>query len=60
MKTKDADLCKGAIEDAPFGHSHAGESQHRLSSQLAHRDYDDDVKDYDSDFPEPGRNPEHS
>jgi len=60
MKSKDADVCKGAIEDAPFGHSLPGESQHRLSSQLSHREYDDDIKDYDSDFPEPVRNPEHT
>lgn len=60
MKAKDADMYKGAIEDEPYGHSLPGESQYRMSSQLAHRDSDDDVKDYDSDFPEPGRNPEHS
>ena len=60
MKTRDADICKGAIEDKPAQESPAGESQHRLANQLSHRERDQDIKDSDSDFPEPGSNPEHS
>lgn len=60
MKNKDADACKGAIEDAPPELSHPGESHNRLANQLPHREQDDEIKDNDSDFPEPGSNPEHS
>jgi hypothetical protein len=31
-----------------------------LQEQLGHRDQDPMLKDADSDFPEPGQNPEHS
>lgn len=55
---KDADLQKGATEDNPA--SHPGESQNRLANQLPHRDSDEEIKDSDSDFPEPGSSPEHS
>jgi hypothetical protein len=60
MKTRDADIHKGAIEDAPREESIPGESQHRLANQLSHREIDEDIKDSDSDFPEPGSSPEHS
>lgn len=60
MKTKDADLQKGAIEDAPPENSYPGEAQHRLANQLPHRETDEEIKDNDSDFPEPGSSPEHS
>lgn len=60
MKTKDADLYKGAIEDNPPEDSRPGESHIRLSGQLSHRESDPHIKDYDSDFPEPGSSPEHS
>lgn len=60
MKTKDADLNKGAIEDNPPEASHPGESHNRLASQLPHREAHEDIKDSDSDFPEPGSSPEHS
>lgn len=60
MTQKDADLRKGSIEDAPPQESHPGESHHRLASQLPHREADPDIKDSDSDFPEPGSSPEHS
>lgn len=59
-QTKDADLKKGAIEDAPSSSSRPGESQNRLANQLPHRDTDEEIKDNDSDFPEPGSSPEHS
>jgi hypothetical protein len=45
MKGKDADVNKGAIEDAPQGQSHPGESHNRMANQLGHRDADEDVKD---------------
>lgn len=60
MKSRDADIHKGAIEDTPAHESPAGESHNRLANQLPHRDADEDIKDNDSDFPEPGSNPEHS
>jgi hypothetical protein len=31
-----------------------------LQQQLGHRDQDPMLKDADTDFPEPGENPEHS
>lgn len=58
--TKDADLNKGAIEDDPSSASRPGESQNRLANQLPHRDNNEEIKDNDSDFPEPGSSPEHS
>jgi hypothetical protein len=60
MKSRDADIHKGAIEDKPSQESPAGESHNRLANQLPHRETDEDIKDSDSDFPEPGSNPEHS
>jgi len=60
MKSKDADLEKGAIEDNPADALHPGESHNRMANQLPHRDNDQDIKDADSDFPEPGSSPEHS
>jgi hypothetical protein len=60
MKEKDADLLKGSIEDNPGDASHPGESHNRLANQLPHRDSDEEIKDSDSDFPEPGSSPEHS
>jgi hypothetical protein len=65
MKTKDADAQKGAIEDtAPESvhrpSSQQGDPHDRLADQLPHRDADEEIKDNDSDFPEPGSSPEHS
>jgi len=60
MPPKDADINKGAIEDVPPDQSQPGESHNRLSNQLPHREHDDEIKDNDTDFPEPGSNPEHS
>ena len=60
MKSKDADACKGTIEDVPAEQTQPGEGQHRLANQLPHREHDQEIKDNDSDFPEPGSNPEHS
>jgi hypothetical protein len=52
----DADLLKGAVEsDSPDQHGNSS-----LSGQLGHRSEDDMIKSSDTDFPEPGENPEHS
>jgi hypothetical protein len=52
---RDQDCSKGAVES---------DGKHRgnvsLRGQLGHRDEDPLLKSGDSDFPEPGGNPEHS
>ncbi|HEV2274509.1 MAG TPA: hypothetical protein VGR96_10105 [Acidobacteriaceae bacterium] len=54
----DNDVRKGAEErDYP---SPVQGNEHNLNHQLGHRDQDEMLKDADSDFPEPGSNPEHS
>jgi hypothetical protein len=54
----DSDEHKGAVEEET---SLPGQEKHpNLSGQLGHRDQDEMLKDADSDFPEPGSNPEHS
>lgn len=60
MKTKDADVNKGAMEDAPDDRDRPGESHNRMANQLAHRDKSDEMEGHDTDFPEPGSSPEHS
>lgn len=57
---RDADLQKGAVEDNRPRSSRPGEAHDRLADQLPHRDNNDEIKDNDSDFPEPGSSPEHS
>jgi len=52
----DQDTAKGATETED--HKVAGNIG--LQEQLGHRDQDPMLKDADSDFPEPGQNPEHS
>ncbi len=52
----DQDLAKGAKETE----DHKGEGNIGLQEQLGHRDQDPMLKDADTDFPEPGENPEHS
>jgi hypothetical protein len=54
----DADLHKGAVEEEVSTPSKDGVPN--LSGQQGHRDEDAMIKDADSDFPEPGPNPEHS
>jgi hypothetical protein len=54
--TPDQDAMKGAKETED--HKEAGNVG--LQEQLGHRDQDEMLKDADSDFPEPGQNPEHS
>ena len=53
----DSDVHKGAVEDDQAGNQPGGPS---MQGQLDHRSSDPDVKDNDSDFPEPGSNAEHS
>jgi hypothetical protein len=53
---KDQDFSKGAVEqDDPNEHGNTS-----MQGQLGHRDQDPLLKDADTDFPEPGENPEHS
>jgi len=52
----DQDTRKGAIETD----NHEGPGNIGLQQQLGHRDQDPMLKDADTDFPEPGENPEHS
>jgi hypothetical protein len=55
-RSADSDLLKGAVEsDNPQQHGN-----NSLAGQLGHRTEDDMIKSSDSDFPEPGENPEHS
>jgi hypothetical protein len=54
--TNDQDTAKGATETAD--RKIPGNVGHQ--EQLGHRDQDPMLKDADSDFPEPGQNPEHS
>lgn len=56
MRIIDQDEQKGASE---VEHNKA-EGNIGLQKQLGHRDQDPLIKDADSDFPEPGLNPEHS
>lgn len=54
--THDQDESKGATEtDDRKVPGNVG-----MQDQLGHRDQDSMLKDADSDFPEPGQNPEHS
>ena len=56
MSKPDPDRHKGATEPEP--HEHDGNAA--LSEQLGHRDQNPLIKGADTDFPEPGENPEHS
>jgi hypothetical protein len=54
--SKDQDSGKGAVEN----HEPDKKTNTSLKDQLGHRDQDPQIKSSDSDFPEPGGNPEHS
>jgi hypothetical protein len=56
QKEVDQDSAKGATETE--NHEVAGNIG--MQEQLGHRDQDPMLKDADSDFPEPGQNPEHT
>ncbi len=53
---RDQDFAKGAVEQDD--RTQPGNTS--LQGQLGHRDQDPLLKDADTDFPEPGENPEHS
>jgi hypothetical protein len=55
-KHPDNDVHKGAVEDD----SPPDEHNTSMRGQLGHRNQDEMLKDNDSDYPEPGGNPEHS
>jgi len=55
-QTKDQDRGKGAVEQAEQGQP----GNTSMQGQLGHRDEDPMIKSADTDFPEPGGNPEHS
>jgi hypothetical protein len=52
----DQDKGKGATEIE----NHQPAAENGLQKQIGHRDQDPMLKDADTDFPEPGENPEHS
>jgi len=52
----DQDTAKGAMETE----NHDTPGNIGMQEQLGHRDQDPMLKDADTDFPEPGENPEHS
>jgi len=52
----DQDTTKGATETE----DHHTPGNIGMQQQLGHRDQDPMLKDADTDFPEPGENPEHS
>ena len=52
----DQDRLKGAFE--PNEKDQHGNTS--MAGQLGHRDQDPLLKDADTDFPEPGENPEHT
>jgi hypothetical protein len=61
----DADLKKGTVEDtAPESVRRPSSPQSNppdsLAGQLSHRETNQEIKDNDSDFPEPGSSPEHT
>lgn len=55
-KNLDQDSAKGATETE----DHRTPGNAALQGQLGHRDQDPRVKGSDTDFPEPGENPEHT
>ncbi len=55
-QTPDPDSNKGAVEQDKPGQP----TNTSMSGQLGHRSENPQVKSNDTDFPEPGENPEHS
>jgi hypothetical protein len=54
--TNDQDRSKGAVEQEEKGPA----DNTSMQGQLGHRDQDPMLKAADTDFPEPGGNPEHT
>lgn len=59
-KTPDEGMHKGAEEDDTVHPDSKRRSHNSMAGQLGHRDQDERVKDYDTDFPEPDAEAEHS
>jgi hypothetical protein len=55
---RDQDRSKGATEND--GRDNSVHTNTSLPGQLGHRDPDPLIKSSDTDYPEPGENPEHS
>jgi len=53
---RDQDRFKGAVEKE----DPTQEGNSSMQGQLGHRDQDPILKNADTDFPEPGENPEHT
>ena len=53
----DSDTAKGAVETESRAQKGSNTS---LNGQLPHRDQNPLIKGNDTDFPEPGENPEHT
>jgi len=53
---RDQDRAKGAVEQE----DPTQEGNSSMQGQLGHRDQDPILKSADTDFPEPGENPEHT
>ena len=56
INTEDQDRFKGALEQDEKDQS----GNTSMQGQLGHRDQDPMLKAADTDFPEPGENPEHT
>lgn len=57
----DGDEHKGAVEDdSPHIHGERATANGSLTGQLGHRNSDEMIAGNDTDYPEPGSNPEHS
>jgi len=58
---KDSDIKKGATEfDGPEQAKKRPDGETSMSGQLGHRDHDEELKDNDTDFPEPDASGEHT
>ena len=51
---------KGAVESSGSTPSSSGSQNGSMAGQLGHRDQDEEIKDNDTDFPEPDAEAEHS
>jgi hypothetical protein len=57
----DGDEHKGAVEDdSPHIHGERATQHGSLTGQIGHRNADEMINGNDTDYPEPGSNPEHS
>jgi len=59
-KIRDEDMHKGAVEDDTVQPDSARPPNNSMAGQLGHRDQDERLKDYDTDYPEPDAEAEHS